>query len=167
MSGLLSSNLVKTRPRTFRSWVTYPKSQSVSEVAGTAGDREESQPEQEFTAIEAVDHTAGRGDPCVDFSKAPSITEMAILLTRAEDTTRQDIVQMRDIFDYSTTHLSWLKLVKILEVDEGVGLGFVTGRDILVFNSRVRVRNERQFFTCLQYLQNLETLSLEAFVHSY
>lgn len=165
MSGLLSSDLVTTRRGTFQSSVTYPKSQSVTSVAETAEDSEESQPEQVFTAIEVVDHTADRGEPCVDFNKAPSITKMAILFTRAEDTTRQDIVQMCDIFDHSTAHLSWLKLVKILEVDGGVGLGFVEGRDFLVFNSRIRVRDERQFLACLQYLHNLGTLSLEAFVH--
>jgi hypothetical protein len=119
-----------------------------------------------FNAIEVVDHTADRGEPCVDFNKAPSITEMAILFTRAEDTTKQDIVQMRDIFDQSTTQLSWLKLIKILEVDDGVSLGFVEGRDFLVFNSRIRVRDERQFFACLQYLHNLGILNLEAYVHS-
>lgn len=119
-----------------------------------------------FNAIEVVDHTADCGELCVDFNKAPSITEMAILFTRAEDTTKQDIVQMRDIFDQSTTQLSWLKLIKILEVDDGVSLGFVEGRDFLVFNSRIRVRDERQFFAYLQYLHNLGILNLEAYVHS-
>jgi hypothetical protein len=158
--------LVTTRRGTFQLWVTDPKSQSVTGVSETAGDRKESQPEQVFTAIEVVDQTADRGEPCVDFNKAPSITEMATLFTRAEDTTKQDIVQMRNISDQSTTQLSWLKLIKILEVDDGVGLGFVEGRDFLMFNSRIHVRDERQFFACLQYLHNLGTLSLEAFVHS-
>jgi hypothetical protein len=166
MSGLLSSDLVTTRRGTFQLWVTYPKSQSVTGVLEKAGDRKESQPEQVFTAIEIVDQTADHREPCVDFNKAPSITEMATLFTRAEDTTKQDIVQLRNISDQSTTQLSWLKLIKILEVDDGVGLGFVKGRDFLVFNSRICVRDKRQFFACLQYLHNLETLSLEAFVHS-
>jgi hypothetical protein len=119
-----------------------------------------------FTAIEIVDQTADRREPCVDFNKAPLITDMATLFTRAEDTTKQDIVQMRNISDQSTTQLSWLKLIKILEVDNRVSLGFVEGHDILVFNSQIHVEYKRQFFACLQYLHNLGTLSLEAFVHS-
>lgn len=99
-------------------------------------------------------------------NETPPITAMVFHFTRADDATRQDIVSIGDILEPFTDYPSWPKLVKILEVDDGVGVGFKEGRDFLMIDARIRVMNERQFFACLQYLHNLKIFSLDAFVCS-
>ena len=57
-------------------------------------------------------------------------------------------------------------LVELLKADDGFGLAFEEGREYLMMNNRIRVANERQFLTCLQYLRNSDVFNSEVFVYT-
>jgi len=100
-------------------------------------------------------------EPYLDSSNTLPITAMVFHFMRADNATRQDIVSIGDILGPSTNCPSWAKLVKILEIDDGLGLGFKEGREFFMVNNRIRVTNGRQFLACLQYLRNLKVLNSE------
>lgn len=165
LSGLTSSDLVNTSIGRFDPWIAHSGNRVAYEAASAVDEKEEVQPEHANTPIQVLEHREASMQRCFDSNELLLITRMAILFKRADDSSRQDIVRMRDILDLPTADLSWSKLVEILEVDNGNGVGFAEGRDFLVFNKEIQVRNKRQFFACLQYLHNLGILSLEASVH--
>lgn len=166
LSGLTSSDSARVKGKTpVGSWVGSLRPETVAGAGMTVADEVRVESEQAPSPIEVVHLTADSEQVCFDFDSTPPITDMAILFTRAEDTTRQDIVRMSDILDLCTNDLSWSELVKILNVDDGLGVGFTPGRDFFIVNSQIRVRNERQFFACLQYLYNFGIMSSDAYVY--
>ncbi|XPS75439.1 hypothetical protein M3J07_007517 [Ascochyta lentis] len=165
LSGLTNPDSANTSIGRLDPWIAHSKNRMIYEAISNADEDEEFQPEQANTSIQTLEDTEASGQRRFDSNELLLITRMAILFKRADDSSRQDIVRMRDILDLPTADLSWSKLVKILEVDDGNGVGFAEGRDFLVINKQIHVRNKRQFFACLQYLHNLGILSLEASVH--
>ncbi len=111
------------------------------------------------TALQAEEVTL------LDRRNTPLISTMVFHFFRADDNSKQDIVCMDDILDYSTNGPSWTKLLEILAADDGFGMAFKEGREFLIVNDRIRVANGRQFLACLQYLQNSNTLNSVAFVY--
>ncbi|KAI9773664.1 MAG: hypothetical protein M1840_006938 [Geoglossum simile] len=97
-------------------------------------------------------------------SSPTTISAMVFHFVRAGDLTRQDIVGMSDILDPVTNFPSWANLVEVLKVDNDYGLAFREHHEYLMVNDRIRVRNERQFRACLQYLRNSNILNSEALV---
>lgn len=93
-----------------------------------------------------------------------SISAMVFHFTRLSDASKQDIIKVSDVFDCSTNCPSWAKLVELLKVDDGFGVGFKEGREFLVINNQIRVTNERQFVASVQYLHNAGVLNAKAFV---
>lgn len=93
-----------------------------------------------------------------------SISVMVFHFMRLDDARKQDIVCISDILDRSTNGPSWVKLIELLKIDDGFGIGFNEDREFLMVENRVRVGNERQFLACLQYLRNLNVFNAEIVV---
>ncbi|KAF1974407.1 hypothetical protein BU23DRAFT_579833 [Bimuria novae-zelandiae CBS 107.79] len=85
---------------------------------------------QVFSPIEVISLSSIE-ESCFDRGEAPPITAIVFHFTRADSTTRQDIVSMGDILDPHTNYPSWKKLVRILEANDGASLGF---KEDLVIN---------------------------------
>ncbi|EAS27231.2 uncharacterized protein CIMG_10433 [Coccidioides immitis RS] len=82
---------------------------------------------------------------------------------RADDVSKQDIIQISDVIDPETHTPSWAKLVKILETesDNDIGLRFKKDTDLMTLNGQIPMGNQRQLMACLQYVQNSGKLNLE------
>ncbi|CZR51798.1 uncharacterized protein PAC_01675 [Phialocephala subalpina] len=93
-----------------------------------------------------------------------SISKVVFHFTRLGDASKQDIICISDTLDHSTKCPSWTKLIELLKVDDGFGIGFKEGREFLMVGNRIRVRNERQFLACLQYMRNVNVLNQEVVV---
>lgn len=88
---------------------------------------------QVLSPIEVI--TISRNEEsCLDRGGTPPITAVVFHFTRADSTKRQDIVSIGDILDLYTNHPSWEKLVRILEANDGVSLGFKEDREFLMIN---------------------------------
>ena len=113
---------------------------------------------------------SGKGDEAIateqliNNSNSTSVLAMVLHFMRADELDKQDIVSMRDIFDLSTNRPSWEKLLEILKADDGFGIAFKEGQQVLMINNQIRVSNERQFLACLQHLLNSNNLSCEVLV---
>ncbi|KAH6698178.1 hypothetical protein BKA61DRAFT_497520 [Leptodontidium sp. MPI-SDFR-AT-0119] len=79
------------------------------------------------------------------------------------DENRQDIIAIRSVLDPHTHSPSWSKLIELLTSDDSLGFVFRES-DVMLVNNHVRVRNERQFAACLQYLQNMSVLNSEVLI---
>ena len=75
----------------------------------------------------------------------------------------QDIVMIDSVLDPVTHSPSWSKLVELLNQDDDFGIVFQDS-SVLVINEGVRVRNERQFIACLQYLLNAGIFNSEVMI---
>lgn len=159
LSGLTSSSLAReTTQHPVRSWSDSVESQNATEDVES---------EKSLCQTEVVNLTPYEEEELyLDSSNTHPITAMVFHFMRADDATKQDIVSMGDILGPSTNYPSWAKLVKILETNDGLGLGFKEGREFFMVNNRIRVTNGRQFLACLQYLRNLKVLNSEVFVYS-
>ena len=159
LSGLTSSSLAREMTQhPIRLWSDSVESRNATEDVES---------EKSLCKTEVVNLTPyEEEEPYLDSSDTLPITVMVFHFMRADDTTRQDIVSMGDILSPSTNCPSWAKLVKILEIDDGLGLGFKEGREFFMVNNRIRVTNGRQFLACLQYLRNSKVLNSEVFVYS-
>lgn len=91
---------------------------------------------------------------------------MAFHVMSAEDPTRQNIICSRDLMVPSAEFPSWSRFIDIVSAEGEQGLSFKEGSDYFMFEKRIRVTNERQFLACLQYLNNLDILSSEVYIHS-
>ena len=126
------------------------------------------------SSIEVVDHTQQHGDftelvGMVNDAYIPDESGLAQIVfhfIRANDTTRQDIICMREVICPSTHSPLWVKLIEILKKDDGFGIAFECRHDFLMVNDKIRVGSERQFLACLQYLYNMNIWSSEVIVYS-
>ncbi|KAF9695390.1 hypothetical protein EKO04_006317 [Ascochyta lentis] len=141
LSGLTNPDSANTSIGRLDPWIAHSKNRMIYEAISNADEDEEFQPEQANTSIQTLEDTEASGQRRFDSNELLLITRMAILFKRADDSSRQDIVRMRDILDLPTADLSWSKLVKILEVDDGNGVGFAEGRDFLVINKQIHARS--------------------------
>ncbi|XTI90352.1 hypothetical protein V2W45_1245369 [Cenococcum geophilum] len=159
LSGLTSSSLAREETQhPVKSWNDSVESQNATENVES---------EKSLCQTEVVNLTPYEEEELyLDSSNTLPITAMVFHFMRADDATKQDIVSMGDILGPSTNCPSWAKLVKILEIDDGLGLGFKEGREFFMVNNRIRVTNGRQFLACLQYLRNSKVLNSEVFVYS-
>lgn len=80
------------------------------------------------------------------------------------DETRQDIIMVDSILDPYTHHPSWSRLVELLNSDDSLGL-VLQNSHVLFVNNNIRVRNERQFIACLQYLLNQGVWNSEVMIY--
>jgi hypothetical protein len=92
-----------------------------------------------------------------------SLSCMVLHFRYQGEESRQDIVTIDSILDLDTHLPSWSKLVEFLNPDDSLGLIF-KDTDVLVVNDHIRVRNERQFLACLQYLLNSGILNSEVLI---
>jgi len=110
-------------------------------------------------------YEAGSSDTVEKF-RHDSLKTMSMVfhVMRSDDSSRQDIVSMSDIFDYSINSPSWVKFVELLSVENGLGPSFKDGSEFLLVNDLIRVANKRQFLACVQYLFNSGVLNAEVYV---
>ncbi|KAH8594334.1 hypothetical protein B0O99DRAFT_574074 [Bisporella sp. PMI_857] len=101
-----------------------------------------------------------------DLGSRKTILTMVFHFQRLSDSSRQDIISVGDIFDYSTNSPSWTRLVKLLSVKDNLGLAFKEGNEFLLVNDLIRVADQRQFLACFQYLMNLAILNVEVLICS-
>ena len=92
-----------------------------------------------------------------------SISSMVFHFRYLGDESRQDIITISSVLDPHTHSPSWSKLVELLNPDDNLGLVFKDS-DVLIVNNHIRVRNERQFRACLQYLLNSGVLNSEVMI---
>lgn len=104
-----------------------------------------------------------------DSTKAPTtgpfhIAEMVFHVKRADDSGKQDIITLGDVWDNHSERPSWVKLLGLLKNDCGVA--FKEETEYLMVNNRIKVMGERQFRACVQYLQNAMTWNSDVSVYS-
>ena len=87
-----------------------------------------------------------------------SLSSMVFHFRSIRDNASQDIIMIGSVLDPETHLPSWSKLVDLLNQNDNSELSF-RGSDVLIVNDHVRVRNERQFLACLQYLLNAGVLN--------
>ncbi|PVH70607.1 hypothetical protein DL98DRAFT_504443, partial [Cadophora sp. DSE1049] len=92
-----------------------------------------------------------------------TVSSMVFHFRHLCDENRQDIITIGSVLDPDTHSPSWSRLIELLNSDDDLGFGFRES-DIMLVNNHVRVRNERQFTACLQYLQNMSILNSEILI---
>ncbi|KAH6680526.1 hypothetical protein B0J14DRAFT_531823 [Halenospora varia] len=119
-------------------------------------------PESQPVSMSGMDlSNSGRQFPGPD--SLVSISSMVFHFRYLCDKSRQDIITISSVLDPHTHSPAWSKLVELLNPDDNLGLVFKDS-DVLMVNNHIRVRNERQFIACLQYLLNSGVLNSEVMI---
>ncbi|KAJ2898050.1 hypothetical protein MKZ38_004218 [Zalerion maritima] len=102
-------------------------------------------------------------------ASTPTSSEVVLHIVRDGDSNKQDLVALTDIVDLASGTSLWGNLVAMLRGEPGdaFAVGFEEGKDYLVVNEKVRVRNERQFRTCLQHLKNSAMKNADVVVYRH
>ena len=91
-----------------------------------------------------------------------SFSSMVFHFKHQRDETKQDIIVLDSILDDESHNPSWSKLVDVLNSD---GFGLMSKDSAcLIVNGDIRIRNERQFIACLQWLLNLGVRNSEVMI---
>ncbi|KAK0103055.1 hypothetical protein ONS96_005666 [Cadophora gregata f. sp. sojae] len=92
-----------------------------------------------------------------------SISSMVFRFKDQRDQKKQDIITIDSIVNPDTQLPSWSKLLDLLNSEDSFGLVF-RDSDFLFVNNSIRIRNERQFLACLQWLLNEGVWNAEAMI---
>jgi hypothetical protein len=117
-------------------------------------------PSLDFDKVDSHDAEA-RKQPLRPISQA--LSSMVFHFRSIRDKESQDIIMIGSVLDPKTYLPSWSKLVDILNQHDDFELLF-RDSDVLIVNDHLRVRNERQFVACLQYLLNAGVLNSDIII---
>lgn len=108
----------------------------------------------------------------LDFDTMPTVApssnkarDMVLHFERANNSLKQDIIQVSEIFDTIHEQPSWQALLELLGQNNSLGINFHADTNIMIFEHKIVVGCQRQLSACLKYLCNIDKLNAHCLVY--